>query len=255
MNFMSTGYKRDMKLNCLVIDDEPAVRRIIEEYICETDFLNFVGSLPNPATAADLINTHEVNLLFLDVQMPKMNGIDFLRTLDNPPMVIMITAYSEYALQGYELNVMDYLLKPISPERFLKACQKAKEFWELKTLSLSDGQSGLKPELRTHFFIRCNSQYERIRFDELLFVEAADNYVILQTSGKKLSTYLTFKAVSDYLPSDQFIKVHKSFIVAMDKIESIDGEKIRIAEHSVPISRGMRSSVLEQVLNKNIIRR
>jgi DNA-binding LytR/AlgR family response regulator len=237
-----------MKLNCLVIDDEPAVRRTIEEYIRETDFLNLVGSLPNPSAAADLINTHQVNLLFLDVQMPRMNGIDFLKALDNPPMVIMITAYSEYALQGYDLNVMDYLLKPISQERFLKACHKAKEFWEMKT-------SSLRPEQRTHFFIKCNSQYERIRFDELLFVEAADNYVSLQTNGKKLSTYLTFKAVSDYLPSNQFIKVHKSFIVAIDKIESIDGEKISIAGHSVPISRGMRSSVLEKVLNKNVIRR
>ena len=237
-----------MKLNCLVIDDEPAVRRTLEEYIKETDFLNYAGSLPNPVTAAEQIKELDVQLLFLDVQMPKMNGIDFLRKLENPPMVIMITAYSEYALQGYELCVLDYLLKPISTERFLKACQKAKDFWDLKT-------SASKPEPRPHFFIKCNNQYERIRFDDLLFVEAADNYVILQTNNKMFSTYLTFKAVSDYLPDDQFIKVHKSFIVAINKIESLNGEKIQIAGHSVPISRSMRNSVMDQILNNNIIKR
>jgi two-component system LytT family response regulator len=237
-----------MNLNCLVIDDEPAVRRTLEEYIRDSGFLYLIASCPNPAAAAEIVSTHEVNLLFLDVQMPKMNGIDFLKSLTNPPMVIMVTAYSEYALQGYDLNVLDYLLKPISQDRFLKACHKAREFWELKN-------SLQKPDQKTHFFIKCNSQYERIRYDELLFVEAADNYVTLQVNDRKFSTYLTFKAVSDYLPSDQFIKVHKSFIVAVGKIESIDGEKIRIAGHSIPISRGMRNSVLDQVLNKNVIRR
>jgi DNA-binding LytR/AlgR family response regulator len=210
-----------MILNCLVVDDEPAGRKIIEDYVGETNFLSLAGSVSNPERAVALMDSADVNLLFLDVQMPRISGIDFLKSLRNPPMAIMITAYSEYALRGFELDVIDYLLKPLSRDRFLKACYKAREFWELK--------NSPRPEATlTHFFIKCNNQYERIRFDELLFAEAANNYVIIQTKERKLTTYLTFRAVSDYLPKDKFIKVHKSFMVALDKIESIDGEKIRI---------------------------
>lgn len=238
-----------IQLNCVVIDDEQAGRKAIEEYVQETDFMILGGSFSSPAKATELFATKKVDLLFLDIQMPKTSGIDFLKSLAHPPMTIMITAYSEYALQGFELDVIDYLLKPISKERFLKACNKAREFWELKNQPHSaDSHSD-------HFFIKCNNQYEKIKMDELLFVEAANNHVIIQTKEKKLNSYLTFKGVSDFLPRDKFIKVHKSFMIALDKIESIDGEKVKIGEYEVPISRGMRASVLDLVLNKNIIKR
>jgi DNA-binding LytR/AlgR family response regulator len=236
-------------LKCLVIDDEPAGRKIIEEYIRQTPFLQLSGSVSNPMKAMDLLTQEEVDLLFLDIQMPKISGIDFLKSLSDPPMAIMITAYSEFALQGFELDVIDYLLKPISKDRFTKACNKAKEIWDLKNQSFKQDPNA------THFFIKCNNQYEKIKFDELLFVEADNNYVTLQTSEKGLTSYLTFKAVSDYLPKEKFIKVHKSFMVALDKIDSIDGEKLKIRDFEIPISRGMRAGVLELVLNKNVIKR
>jgi DNA-binding LytR/AlgR family response regulator len=239
-----------MKLNCLIIEDEPAGRKILEEYIRLTGFLDLAGSVSAADKALPILEQNDVQLLFLDVQMPRMNGIDFLKSLETPPMVIMVTAWSEYALQGYELDVLDYLLKPISLERFMKACLKAKKIMELKSISaISPGDTS------SYFFIKCNNQYEKIIFNDLLFVEAANNYVTIQTQEKKLNTYLTFKAVLDYLPKEKFIKVHKSFIVALDKIDSIDHEKIRIGEHEIPISRGFRGLVMEQVLSKNLIRR
>ena len=238
-----------IQLNCVVLDDELAGRKVIEEYIEETDYLKLTGSFSNQAKASEFLAGNQVDLLFLDIQMPKISGIDFLKSLTHPPITIMITAYSEYAIQGFELDVVDYLLKPISKERFLKACNKAREFWELKNKPTTGGTQS------DHFFIKCNSQFEKIKFDELLFVEAANNYVIIHTKDKKLNTYLTLKAVSDFLPGDRFIKVHKSFIVALDKIESIDGEKIKIHGAEVPISRSLRDSVLTQVVSKNIIKR
>jgi DNA-binding LytR/AlgR family response regulator len=238
-----------IQLSCVVIDDELAGRKVIEEYIGETDYLTLAGSFSNQTKASEFLAGRQVDLLFLDIQMPKISGIDFLKSLTNPPITIMITAYSEYAIQGFELDVVDYLLKPISKERFLKACNKAREFWELKNKS---GNISAQPE---HFFIKCNSQYEKIKFEELLFVEASNNYVIIHTKEKKLNTYLTLKAVSEFLPADRFIKVHKSFIVATDKIESIDGEKIVIQKQDIPISRSLRESVLTHVLSKNIIKR
>jgi DNA-binding LytR/AlgR family response regulator len=231
------------------MDDEPAGRKVIEDFVLQTDFLHLAGSVANPTRALPIIEEQEIQLLFLDIQMPKMSGIDFLKSLRQPPMAIMITAYSEYAIQGFELDVIDYLLKPVSKDRFLKAAGKARDFWELKS------QGSKKNVPGTHFFIKCNNQYEKITFDELLYVEAANNYVILHTPDKKLNTYLTFKAVSEYLPKDKFLKVHKSFIVALDKINAIDGEKIMVNGEEIPISRGLKSSVLEQVLNKNVIRR
>jgi DNA-binding LytR/AlgR family response regulator len=233
----------------MVIDDEYAGRKVIEEYIEETDYLKLAGSFSNQTKAAELLASTHVDLMFLDIQMPKVSGIDFLKSLLKPPITIMITAYSEYAIQGFELDVVDYLLKPISKERFLKACNKAREFWELK----NKATAGVPQS--DHFFIKCNSQYEKIKFEDLLFVEAANNYIIIHTKEKILNTYLTLKGVSEFLPGDKFIKVHKSFIVALDKIDSIDGEKIMIMGQEVPISRGLREGVLSQVLNKNIIKR
>jgi DNA-binding LytR/AlgR family response regulator len=238
-----------MKLKCLVIDDEPSGRKVIEEFIRETDFLVVAGVAANPLKALAIMNTIETDLLFLDVQMPKINGIDFLKSLRNPPMVILTTAFSEYALQGFELDVIDYLLKPVSLERFLKAGHKARDQYLLRQKVHSPA-----PEPFC-FFVKCNNVFERILFDDLLFVEAANNYVILQTRHKRLITYLTFKGIQDQLPPERFIKVHKSYVVALDKIESLNGEEIKLGTYNLPISRGMKEEVMEKVVNRNLFKR
>jgi DNA-binding LytR/AlgR family response regulator len=236
-------------LNCIVIDDEEAGRKVIEEYVGKTDYLRLTGSFSGPAKAAGFLADAQVDLLFLDIQMPKINGIDFLRSLSSPPITIMITAYSQYAIEGFELDVVDYLLKPISKERFEKACKKAREFWELKH------RSSPSMTASDHFFVKCHSQYEKVKFDDVLFVEAANNYVIVHTTDKKLNTYLTLKVIAGYLPAEKFTKVHKSYIVALDKIESMEGGTIRIAGSDLPVSRGARETIRKKVLNTHMFRK
>jgi len=236
-----------MKLKCIIIDDEPSGRKVIEEYISESTFLELIGKAENPIKAIGLIEKNQVDLIFLDIQMPKINGIDFLKTLRNPPMVILTTAFSEYALQGFELDVIDYLLKPISLERFLKATTKAKDFFELRNKNSTKSD---------YFFVKCSNKFEKIFYNELLYAEAANNYVILQTIEKRLLTYLTFKGIEDtLLPTEQFIKVHKSFIVSLSKIENLDGEEIKIDRHLIPISRSMKDLVMERIVNKKLVKR
>lgn len=236
-------------LKCIIIEDEPSGRKIIEEFIAETDFLQLAGQAPDPVKALPILNSKQIDLIFLDVQMPKMNGIDFLRSFKNPPMVILTTAFPEYAIQGFEMDVIDYLLKPVSFERFLKASAKALEFQTFHAKSVTS------KEYLPYFFVKSNYKYEKVLLDELLFVEAANNYVLFHFRQRRLIAYITFRGIEEQLPSHHFIKVHKSFMVALDKIDSIDGEQIRIGEHHIPISRTMRDEVMERIVNKNLIKR
>lgn len=238
-----------MMLKCLIIEDEPSGRKILEEFISETDFLELIGQVSDPLQGLSFLNKNAVDLIFLDIQMPKMNGIDFLKSLNRPPMVIFTTAYPEYALQGYELDVLDYLLKPFSFERFLKACGKARDYNELYRQ-----QPEPKPN-NTYFFVKSNGKFEKIFFEELLFVEAANNYVMLYTQNRRLLTYLTLKAIEEELSPDKFMKVHKSYLVALDKIDNLNGEEIKIGRHNIPISRNLKESVLMRIVNNKLIRR
>lgn len=239
-----------MKINCIIIDDEPLARKGLTEYVSEIGFLELKGQGESAQAAIALLNQENIDLIFLDIQMPKLTGIEFLKTLPNPPMIIFTTAYSEYALQSYELNVIDYLVKPISFERFLKACNKAKDFYTLK-------QSGNKalPKTEEYFFIRCEDRFEKIVYDELLYIEAMENYVIFHTKTEKLISYLTLKAVENYLPPDMFLKVHKSFIVSIPKIESIDADGIVIQGKSIPISRTLKEDVTNRIVNIRLLKR
>ena len=238
-----------MKINCIIVDDEPLARKGLKEYVTEVSFLELKAELANSMAANEVLNQQKIDLIFLDIQMPKMTGIDFLKTLREQPMVILTTAYSEYALQGYELDVLDYLVKPISFERFLKAVNKAKDFFELKS---AGGSSKMKSE---YFFVRCNNQYEKIFYHDLLYAEALENYVVLHTKAKKFISYLTLKSVEDYLPTDNFIKVHKSFIVSVSKIDKIDNNEIIIGTSSISISRSLKDEVMNKIVNSKHLKR
>ena len=239
-----------MKINCIVVDDEPLARKGLQEYIDEVSFLDLKGSYENPAIAATLLNEQKIDLIFLDIQMPKMTGIEFVKTLREQPMVIFTTAYSDFALQGYELEVLDYLVKPISLERFLKSVNRAKEFFELKQKSKTESSS-----VADFFFVKCDNRYEKIFFEDLLFVKAMENYVVLQTLSKQFISYLTFKSVEEYFPGDKFLKVHKSYIVSVAKIDKITGNEIRIGQYSVPISRNLKDEVMSQIVNGKLLKR
>jgi DNA-binding LytR/AlgR family response regulator len=239
-----------MKINCIIIDDEPLARKGLAEFVAEIDFLELKGLGENALAANNLLSQHTIDLIFLDIQMPKMTGIELLKALKQKPMIIFTTAYSEYALQGYELDVLDYLVKPISFERFLKACNKAKEFYAFKNTNPDSN-----PKTADYFFVKCDNGYEKIMYDDLLYIEAMENYVKVHTPIKKLVIYLTFKSLADSMPASKFIKVHKSFMVAIEKVTAINGNELKIGKDSIPISRTMKDEVMEVLIKNKLLKR
>jgi DNA-binding LytR/AlgR family response regulator len=237
-------------INCIIVDDEPLARKGLKEYINDVDFLNLIGEFDNPLKATELLNRGEALLLFLDIQMPKITGLDFFKTLQQPPPVIFTTAYPQYALDGFEVNALDYLVKPISFERFLKAALKAKEYFEVREKNINEAAAS-----SVYFFIKADNKLVKILFDNVLFAEALQNYVIIHTKDKKFITYLTFKSVEDYLPADKFIKVHKSYIISAQMVDSIEGNDIRIGQHHIPISRNLKDEVMERLLKGKFLKR
>lgn len=237
-----------MKLNCLIVDDEPMARRGLEEYVTEVSFLQLVGSCESAMKALMYLNEHKIDLMLLDIQMPKLSGIDFLRTLKNPPLVIFTTAFSEYALESYSLDVIDYLVKPIPFERFLRATQKAFDFHALKQNKKPDTKDGF-------FFIKCDHKFEKVNYADVLYVEAMQNYCIIHTTGRKMITYITMIGLEEQLPADRFLKVHKSFIVSLHKVNSIDGGEIVIGSARIPISRAIKDEVVNKIMGNNLFKR
>jgi DNA-binding LytR/AlgR family response regulator len=238
-----------MKLACLIIDDEPVARKGLEEYVNEIEFLELVAQCENPLKASRYLGEQTVDLIFLDIHMPKLSGIEFLKGLRNPPLVIFTTAYSDYALEGYSLDVVDYLMKPITFERFLKAAQKAFEVYQLKKLA---------SEHKTHsdyFFVKCESKFEKVNYDDVKYVESLQNYVIIHTPSKKLITYMTLSSLENQLPKDKFLKVHKSFIVSIAGIKAIDGNEIIIGDSRIPISRNLKDQVVNRIIGNNLFKR
>lgn len=244
-----------MKLRCLIIDDEPIARKVLKEYIEEIDYLELAGEAENPLMAMSILNTQDVDILLLDINMPKINGIDFLKSSRSTASVIITTAYAEYAVESYGLDVLDYLVKPIGFDRFLKACNKVREAAELKKLSKA-GRSGVqaqKPD--DHFFIKSNSQIEKVFYNDLLYAEAMLNYVMLYTATRKMMVYVTIKSLEEQLPADQFIKVHKSFIVNISKVKSIEGNILDIGNEKITISQSLREKVVAEIVRDKMIKR
>jgi DNA-binding LytR/AlgR family response regulator len=240
-----------MKLKCIIIDDEPIARKVLQEFIEDIDYLELIGQAENPLTAMSLLDKNDVDILFLDINMPKLNGVDFLKSAKTQAAIIMTTAYAEYAVEAYGLDVLDYLVKPIAFERFLKACNKAKEVSELK--NALQVQSNNKTN--DHFFIKCDSQIEKVFYSDLIYAEAMLNYVMLHTSSRKMMVYVTIKGLEDQLPSDIFIRIHKSFIVNRNKIKSIEGNILHIENEKIAISQNLREKVLNEILKDKMIKR
>ncbi|MDB5143215.1 MAG: response regulator transcription factor [Mucilaginibacter sp.] len=234
-------------INCLVVDDEPIARSGMLEYIEQVDFLHAVAVCKNAIEASTALQNNCVDLVFLDIQMPKITGIDFLKNLTDPPFVIFTTAFPEYAIEGYELNILDYLLKPISFERFFKAVVKAQAHLNLK---VRHDEVTAAP----YFFIKSNQKLEKIFIDDILYIEALSNYVILYTKNKKHIIYMSFKGIESQLPKNLFLKIHKSFIVAVNAIQTIDNNEVILANHILPISKSYRSLVMDRV-EKNLFKR
>lgn len=239
-----------MKLNCLIIDDEPLARKGLEEYIDEIDFLHRVASCENALRSASYLNEQKIDLIYLDIHMPKLSGIDFLKSLKHPPLTIFTTAFATYALEGYSLDVIDYLVKPITFERFLKASQKAMEFFQLKERAASP-----RAGEADYFFVRCDGKFEKIFFKDVSYVEGLQNYAVIHSAGRKLITYITLTSLENQLPGDRFLKVHKSFLVSVPHIKSIEGNEIVLENARIPIGRTLREDVINQILGNRLFKR
>lgn len=232
-------------INCVIIDDEPLAREGMASYVREVEFLNLVETCVNPVELIRLLDQHRVDLIFLDIQMPKMNGIEFLKIMPKPPMVVITTAFPSYALESFQLNVLDYLLKPITFDRFFKAANKAKDYHQLITKA---ADQNIPDAVADYFFIKCGNKFEKIYFNDILYIQGMQNYVTIYTHKGKYMTLLYLKNLEESLDSRQFIRVHKSFIVSINKIETIEGNEVIIPSHRIPVSRNYRDQLIQQVV-------
>jgi DNA-binding LytR/AlgR family response regulator len=235
------------KIKCIITDDEPFARKGLQGYAAQIDFLDVRGVCENAVELNSLLKREMADLLFLDIEMPYMTGIDFLKQFTGAPKVIFTTAYEKYALQGFELEVLDYLLKPIPFERFLRAANKAYDYFRSQTSAGSPAED--------YVFVKADSKLEKIAFADILFAEALENYVAIYTREKKVITHLTLKMLQEKLPAAAFVQPHKSYVIAIDKINSIEGNILHIDRYQVPISKYQRDEIMEKIVNSKLLKR
>ncbi|MDB4920070.1 LytTR family DNA-binding domain-containing protein [Mucilaginibacter sp.] len=225
------------KLSCIIVDDEPVARKILHEFVEQVPFMDMQGKFENAMKAEAFLKNNIVDIIFLDIEMPKVSGLQLLQKMHIESIVILTTAFPQYALEGYELDIIDYLLKPFAFSRFLKAVQKAKDYYGLKHLATAT----LQP---SYIFIKSDKRIEKIELNDILYAECIGNYVSIHTAGKKVLAYLTMKSLESQLPLNEFIKIHQSYLVNASKIDAIEGNEIKIGSRSLPMSRNNREIVM-----------
>jgi DNA-binding LytR/AlgR family response regulator len=235
-------------MRCMVIDDESLVRELLEDNIRQIPFLQWVKSCKNALEATEALQTTPVDLLFLDIQMPRVNGLQFLQALTDPPLVILVTAYEQYALEGFNLHVADYLLKPFAFDRFLRACNRAHELFRLQQQPKTADRPTL-PVAPPDFFVNVEYALVKIVVDDILYIEGVKDYIkiYLQSSARPVLTRMTLKAMEERLPPPAFIRTHKSFLVAVSKITTIKRDLVCIGNTEIPVSGSYKSN-LNQIL-------
>jgi len=217
-----------MNMRCIIVEDEPLARNLLEQYIQKLPYLELVKSFSNPLEALDFLHTNTIDILISDIQMPELTGISLLKVLPIKPLIILTTAYPEYALEGYELDVMDYLLKPITFERFLQAIEKAKS--RLQVINQATVQEANPVKL--FIFVKDRTKLVKVKLEDIIYIEGLKDYIIIYTKDRRIVPLQTLKSFENQLPANQFIRIHNSYIVSFDAIEAIDKEKVQI----VPIT-------------------
>ncbi len=243
-------------INVIIVDDEPLAQDVLETYIEKMPELNLVQKCNNAFEANEALKNGDIDLMFLDIQMPQVTGVDFLKALKNPPLVIFTTAYSNYAIEGFELNALDYMLKPISMERFMKAVNKAMDQLELQHREKSPAAAAHhEADGKTDFiFVKADKKLVKVNFEEILYIEGLKDYVIIRTDKGRIITLQTMKSLEDKLPLSQFKRIHRSYIVNISKINAIVGNMVEVIEKNVakhlPVGKNYRDELLE-IINKN----
>lgn len=240
-----------MNLSCLVIDDEPVARKGIAGYVGQIPFLSLKGSCKSAIEASDILHRQPIDLLFLDIQMPDITGIEFMRSLEHPPAVIFTTAYRDYAIEGFEMNALDYLVKPISFQRFLKAANKALSYFEMQRAQVPVEQAVESG----YFFIKSDGQFIKIRLDDVLYFESEKDYLFIHTTQKRYITLLSLKQLEKELSPDKFLRVHRSFIVSLDKVELMEGHRLVIKDKKIPVSRSLQEAIFNRLIGGRLWKR
>ena len=232
-------------IKCIIVEDEMLAQNILQGYLQKIERFELVAICNNALEAREILNNQEVDLMFLDIQLPGMTGLNFLRTLENPPLVVLTTAYSEYAVESYEFNIIDYLLKPVSFERFCKTINK-----------VVDGRLLTQPEKKSdsfptdHIFIKSDSKFFKVNFSEIVYIEGMKDYLKIHTREYRLITHQTMNDMEKILPAKQFIRIHKSFIIAIAHIKSIYGNSIEMESQTIPVGASYKEKVLHLINKK-----
>ena len=232
-------------IRCIIVEDELLAQQVIQSHLQRISGFQLMATCNNTTEASAALKAYEIDLIFLDIQLPGLSGLDFLRNLQSPPLVILTTAYAEYAMEGYEFSVIDYLLKPISFERFYKAISK-----------LMDGKLFAPPPgekdgaMTNHIFIKSGSKFFKVNFSEIMYIEAMKDYLKIQTPDYKLIALQTMMEMEKLLPAKQFLRVHKSFIVGVYYIKSIYGNNIEMEKTTIPIGLSYKNAVMQFIARK-----
>ena len=240
-------------IRCLVVDDEPLALHILEDYISKLPFLQLVKATTNPIEALTLVQNGAADLIFLDVQMPELTGIQFLKIANGKAKVILTTAYSQYALEGYELDVVDYLLKPIAFDRFYKAVQKVQSILNPAVATLAAKEEPAPKDLQNDFiFVKTEYKIQKVYLHDILFIEGLKDYISIYTPTERIITLQIMKKMEEALPEQHFVRVHKSYIVALNKIDSIERSRICIKDKVIPVGDTYRDHFFKLIDAKNI---
>jgi DNA-binding LytR/AlgR family response regulator len=231
-----------MKTRCLIIDDEPLARGLMRNHIEKLESLELVGECSDAMKAVEVLRNHKVDLMFLDIQMPQITGIEFLKTLKNPPQVIITTAYRDYAIEGFELDVVDYLLKPITFERFLKSVNKYFQ-GSGREDALQDEPSSVNPQSEAHIYVKENKRMVKVHLNDILYIEGLSEYVKIYTPAKKIVTKTSMTNMEEKLPGNEFLRIHKSYIVSLPKIDAFTSVSIEIEGKELPVGRSYKEKV------------
>ena len=240
-------------MTCIVVDDEPLARQGMEMNIAQISSLQLLGSFSNALAASDFLRKEEVDLMFLDINMPELNGLDFLKSLRDAPLVIFTTAYPQYALESYELDAIDYLVKPIRIERFLKSVNKADN--HLRLLK-QEGNNNQVEKIEDDFvYIKSDRKFFKIFFKDILYIEGLKDYVIIYTADNKIITSMNVKTIAAQLPASIFARVSKSYIVNIRHITAFDNELIYIQHHEIPLGQSFKDDFLKQYIDGKVVKR
>ena len=240
-------------MTCIIVDDEPLARQGMEMNVANVLSLNLLGSFSNALAAGDFLRKENVDLMFLDINMPELSGLDFLKSLRNAPLVIFTTAYPQYALESYELDAIDYLVKPIRIERFLKAVNKAEN--HLRLLNQEANNNRIEKIGDDFIFIKADRRFFKIYFKDILYIEGLKDYVIIYTTDSKIITSMNVKTIAAQLPSNLFARVSKSYIVNVMHISSFDNELVYIQNNEIPLGQSFKEDFLKQYIDGKIVKR